>query len=200
MAIDYGPERVDGVITNNYGMNWLLVWNLDENGNTSSMSRPTIVSKDAPGSNAYTYTQLTAYKNGIWSEAMFTSVLYPNIRWIFTKASNPTNLPIIMQALLAGGNPATYMTINVEYTVTLDTTRSSVPIGGSTYQFMHNWGTGEAGDIPTFGKSGGYVWGTGMYWGQIDAYSNYGGLMNRTIAQVGATGGNTGDRLLVYVR
>jgi hypothetical protein len=39
-----------------------------------------------------------------------------------------------------------------------------------------------------------------MYWGQIDAYSNYGGLMNRTIAQVGATGGNTGDRLLVYVR
>ena len=39
-----------------------------------------------------------------------------------------------------------------------------------------------------------------MYWGQIDAYNNYGGLMNRTTAQIGAAGGDTGDRLLVYVR
>lgn len=199
MATDYGSKRIDGLITNNYGMNWLLVWNLDANGNTSSMARPTVVTKDTSGSNAYTYAQLSAYKNGNWSEVMFTSVLYPTIKWVFTKASNATNLPIIMQALLTGGNPAT-MTANVEYAVTLDTVRSSVPIGGSTYQFMHNWGAGEAGDIPTFGKSGGYVWGTGMYWGNIDSFSNYGGLMNRTTAQSGATGGDTGDRLLVYVR
>jgi hypothetical protein len=199
MSVTYGTSRSEGPITSNYG-NWLLFWTLDANGNTSSIFRPDVVTKDATGCNAYTYTQLTAYKNGNWSEAMFTSILYPNVRWIFTKASNPTNLPLVLQTLSYSGNPATYMTVNTEYAVTLDTVRSSVPIGGSTYQFMHNWGSGEAGDIPTFGKSGGVVWSTGMYWGQIDAYSNYGGLMNRTTPQVGGGGGNTGDRLLVYVR
>jgi hypothetical protein len=201
MGISYGSKRVEGVTTNNYGLDWLLVWNLDANGNTSSMSRPSIVTKDMTGCNAYTYVQLQAYKNGNWSEAMFTSLLYPNIRWVFTKSANATNLPIVLQTLLSGGNPATYMTINVAYNVTLDTTKSSYPIGGtSPLMFMHNWGTGELGDIPTLGNTGGYVWSTGMYWGQIDDYSNYGGLMNRTTAQIGATGGNTGDRLLMYVR
>lgn len=201
MGVVYGSERVEGAITGNYGADWLLVWNLDANGNTSSISRPTIVTKETSGCNAYTYAQLQSYKSGNWSEAMFTSILYPNIRWVFTKAANSTNLPLVLQALLTGGNPATYMTINTAYNVTLDTTKSSAPIGGtSPLCFMHNWATGEVGDIPTLGNTGGVVWSTGMYWGQIDVYSNYGGLMNRTTAQVGGTGGNTGDRLLVYVR
>lgn len=93
------------------------------------------------------------------------------------------------------------MTVNASYAVTIDVSKSSTPNSGANpYQFMHNWGAGEAGDIPTLGVSGGYVWSTGMFWGQIDAYSNYGGLMNSTVAHVGASGGNTGDRLLVYVR
>ena len=201
MSISYGSSRVEGAITSNYGPSWLLVYTLDSDGNTSAITRPTIVTKDSPGCNAYTYDQLLAYNNGNWSEAMFTSRLYPSIRWIFNRSVNSVNLPIVLQSLLTGGNPATFMTINVAYNVTLDTTRSSVPISGtSPLCFMHNWAAGEAGDIPTLGNTGGYVWTTGMYWGQIDAYSNYGGLMNRTTPQVGSSGGNTGDRLLVYVR
>lgn len=201
MAINYGPRQVEGTVTNNYGMDWLLVWTLDASGNTSSIYRPLAVSKSVSGCNAFTYAQLQSYKNGNWSEAMFTSVLYPSVRWVFSRSANSTNLPIVLQALLTGGNPATYMTINVAYNVTLDTSKSSVPISGTNpLCFMHNWASGEVGDIPTLGNTGGYVWSTGMYWGQIDAYTNYGGLMNRTTPHVGGGGGNTGDRLLVYVR
>ena len=93
------------------------------------------------------------------------------------------------------------MSINASYSITLDYTRSSVPNSGSNpYQFMHNNNGSEPGDIPTFGVNGGYVWGTGMFWGNIDAFSNYGGLMNTTTALSGPGGGNTGDRLLVYVK
>lgn len=201
MGLTYGSSREEGPITSNYGPSWLLVYALDAAGNTSSITRPLIVSKDATGCNAYTYDQLLSYKGGNWSEAMFTSKLYPTVKWIFNRATNPTNLPIVLQALLTGGNPASFMTINVAYNVTLDTSRSSVPVSGTNpLCFMHNWASGEVGDIPTLGNTGGYVWTTGMYWGQIDAYSNYGGLMNRTTPQIGSGGGNTGDTILVYVR
>jgi len=201
MGVVYGSERVEGAITGNYGADWLLVWNLDANGSIYSMTRPTVVTKESSGCNAYTWAQLGSYKSGNWSEVMLTSYLYPTIRWVFSKASNTTNLPLLMQTLLTGGNPATYMTTNTAYNLYLDTSKSSTPIGGtSPLMVMHNNNGSEPGDIPTLGNTGGYVWSTGMYWGQIDAYSNYGGLMNRTTAQIGATGGNTGDRLLVYVR
>ena len=199
MSVVYNQSRLEMNPQNNWGNNWLLVWALDASGNTSSMTRPNIV-RNSPGAQSYTYSTLTTYRSA-WSEVMFTSNLYPSIRWIFTRSAKSTNLPLILQALLAGGNPATYLTVNTEYAVTLDTARSSVPISGTaSLQFMHNWAAGEAGDIPTLGRPGGYVWSTGMYWGNIDAYSNYGGLMNRTTPQSGSSGGNTGDRLLVYVR
>jgi len=201
MSTYYGGTRVEAPITGNYGTSWLLVYTLDATGNISSMSRPAAVMKNFEGCSGYTYTQLQSYRSNGWTEAMFTSVLYPNVRWIFNRATNPTNIPLVLQTLLSGGNPGVYMTVNGSYPVTLDLTKSSVPLSGSNpYQFMHNWGTGEAGDIPTLGVNGGVVWSTGMFWGQIDAYNNYGGLMNRTSAHIGAGGGNTGDRLLVYVR
>lgn len=201
MATHYGTRRVEGPITGNYGTDWILVYTLDAAGNISSMTRPTTVTKEFIGCSGYTYTQLQAYRGGVWTEAMFTSVLHPSVRWIFNRAANSTNIPLVIQTLLSGGNPGTYMTVNTTYNVTLDLTKSSVPLSGSNpYQFMHNWGAGEAGDIPTLGVNGGVNWSTGMFWGNIDAFSNYGGLLNQTNAHSGAGGGNTGDRLLVYVR
>lgn len=202
MSVVYNAARIDGDITKNWGNNWVLVWSLDAYGNTSSIQRPSIMYSIAYGSQAYTYAQINAYKGGAgWTEALFTSVLYPSVRWVFKRSANSTNLPLVLQALLAGGNPATYLTVNGEYSVTLDATQSSVPVNASTsLQFMHNWGSGEAGDIPTLGRPGGYVWNTGMYWGNIDAFSNYGGLLNKVNAHSGSGGGNTGDRLLVYIR
>ena len=201
MSIIYGSSRVEGPITGNYGTSWLLVYTLDATGNISSMTRPTTVSKEVAGCSGYTYAQLQSYRAGVWTEAMFTSVLNPRVKFIFNRAANSTNIPLVIQTLLSGGNPGTYMTVNTIYSVTLDLTKSSIPLSGSNpYQFMHNWGAGEAGDIPTFGINGGVVWSTGMLWGNIDAFSNYGGLLNQTTAHSGAGGGNTGDRLLVYVR
>ena len=200
MAVYYGSKRIEGPITTNVP-EWLLVWTLDASGSIYSMSRPTVVYSNASGCQGYTYTQLQSYKGGNWTDVMLTSFLYPGVRWVFSRSANSTNLPLFMQTILSGGNPGSYMSINASYSITLDYTRSSVPNSGSNpYQFMHNNNGSEPGDIPTFGVNGGYVWGTGMFWGNIDAFSNYGGLMNTTTALSGPGGGNTGDRLLVYVK
>lgn len=179
-----------------YIPNWELVWTLDSTGSIYSISR---VTPDIGfgGCSSITYAQLKSD----WSEVKLTSLLHPEVYWTFSKGDNPTNLPLFLQTMLTGGDPGTYMTINVQYSITLDLTKSSTPNGGSNpYQFMHNNDGSEPGDIPTFGIYGGYVWSTGMYWGNIDAFSNYGGLLNTTTAHVGSSGGNTGDRLLIYVR
>ena len=178
---------------------WLLVWTLDSSGSIYSISRPGFngMSTAVSGCSAITYSNLPSF----WSEVKLSSVLYPNVNWYFKRSDNVNNLPLFLQTMLSGGNPATYMTVNISYNITLDTTRSSTPNSGSNpFQFMHNNNGSEPGDIPTFGVNGGYVWGTGMYWGNIDAFSNYGGLLNRTTAWASSSGGNTGDRLLIYVR
>lgn len=205
MSIKYGsydpPQRVEGPITDTYDDNdWLLIWNLDESGTIYSISRPTTVSKDAPGCNSYTYTQLTSYKSGSWTQIMFTSLFHPHIKWVFDLSSNSTNLPLVLQAIMIDGNPANYMTTNTNYPVSLNWDLSTSLNPTTTYSFMHNNNGSEPGDIPTLGVSDGVVWGTGMFWGQIDAYTNYGGLLNTQIPHIGSGGGSTGDRLLVYVR
>lgn len=198
MAIHYGSHITEGSLQNS--SDWVLFWTLDSNGSIYSITRIAPF-KNFMGCCAYTYSQLTSWKNGGWSQVMFTSTNNPKNRWIFDRSSNPTNLPLILQSFLTGGNPNSYLTINTSYNVTLNTILSSVPNGGSNpYQFMHNNNGSEPGDIPTFGNNGGYVWGTGMYWGNIDAFSNYGGILNTTTAWAGSSGGNTGDRLLIYIR
>jgi hypothetical protein len=135
---------------------------------------------------------------------MFTSVNNPQVRWIIKKgdsSNNATNLPIVINTLLSGGNPTAYMTLNGEYAVTLGV-GSSTPNSGSSFCFQHNniGNSTEPNDIPTLGVAGTYIWIDGMFWGNIDLVSNYGGFMNSKTAWIGAAGGNTGDRLLVYVR
>lgn len=202
MTTTYGTTRVEGPITQDYGKNWLLVWTMDYTGNVYSPVRPSVVYTAEPGYAAYTYTQLQSYKGGDWSEVMFTSRDKPTVRWVFNKADNSTNLPIVMNTLLSGGNPGTYMTVNVLYTMYLDTEKSSVPSGGTTpLAFEHNNNGSEALDIPTLGKNQLHIWSYGMYWGQIDAYSNYGGIMNQTTPHTGSGAGlGYTDKLLVYVR
>ncbi len=200
MATIYNSTRTEGPITGFYGKQWLLVWTMDANGSIYSMSRPTIVSKNSQGCSGYTYAQLTSY-NASWTEVLLTSYMHPEIKWVFQRSANTTNIPLFVQCLLSGGNPATYMAVNTLYPVTLDTSRSSIPnIGSNPYAFEHNNSGAEANDIPTFGMNTLHNWSYGMFWGNIDSYTNYGGIMNTNIANIGAGGGNTGDRLLMYVR
>ena len=49
----------------------------------------------------------------------------------------------------------------------------------SGMKYQHNNGNTESHDICTLGNTGNDVWNSGMYWGNIDATSNYGGLMNQ---------------------
>ena len=66
--------------------------------------------------------------------------------------------------------------------------------------FQHNNGGTESHDISTLGNTGSDVWNGGMYWGNIDDVSNYGGLMNHYNPHNGSGGGNTGDTLYAYVK
>jgi hypothetical protein len=203
MSTTYNSTRVEGPITGFYGKQWLLVWNMDANGSIYSMARPTIVSKEAAGCSGYTYAQVTAY-NSAWSEIMLTSYLHPEVRWVFSRnlnAANQGNIPLMVNTLLTGGDPRLLVTVNAALNVYLDTTKSSVTnIGSNPYILQHNNSGAEPHDILTFGVTGTYVWTSGMFWGNIDAYTNYGGIMNTTVANQGAGGGSTGDRLLMYIR
>lgn len=67
--------------------------------------------------------------------------------------------------------------------------------------FEHNNSGSESHDICTLGNTGSAdVWTEGMFWGNIDSTSNYGGILNYYISHVGSSGGNTGDTLYAYVR
>jgi hypothetical protein len=203
MTITYGSTAVEGPITGDYSASWLLVWTLDAAGSIYAMTRPTTVSKFSAGCSAYTYAQATAYRSGSWNEMMCTSLNHPEVKWIFKKTdstNNATNIPIVLNTLLSGGNPGTYMTQNGIYYVDLNSASSVSTTGSNPYMFMHNNNGSEPGDIPTLGLSGTYVWSQGMIWGNIDAFSNYGGLLNTKTPWASAATGNTGDRLLVYIR
>lgn len=202
-----GSKFVETINVNN--KTWHQVWSLDATGSIYPSGGPSgytnmtrlDTNRNNVGCNAITYQELQSWNNDGWSEVMFTSLLHPDVRWVLKRSDN-THLPLLMQTFLTGGNPGSYMTVNVEYPVTLDFQQSATPNSiNATYQFMHNHTANvEPGDIPTFGNPGGAVWSTGMYWGNIDAYSNYGGLLNQTTAHGGISLGNTGDRLLIYVR
>ena len=125
-----------------------------------------------------------------------------------TQSTAASGFPSVNPTYISANTTAV---INTYYVATsnLTLTLPSSPASGSTIGFSNQSNTricvinnngSEPGDIPTFGVNGGYVWGTGMYWGNIDAFSNYGGLLNTTTAWASSSGGNTGDRLLIYVR
>ena len=64
--------------------------------------------------------------------------------------------------------------------------------------FQHNNYGSETHDIPTLGYSTN-IWGSGMFWGNIDATSNHGGIMNIWDPHTGSGGSSTGDKLFVYL-
>ena len=64
--------------------------------------------------------------------------------------------------------------------------------------FQHNNNGSETHDIPTLGYSTN-VWSSGMFWGNIDATSNHGGIMNIWDPFTGSGGSSTGDKLFVYL-
>lgn len=151
------------------------------------------IDESMPGVNAVPWNTVNRLD---WKRVICTSARKPGVQFIFNKSDNATNLPLFLRCLLnkyanwpVGSNVETRLTIG----------SGSWLSQGTQVQFMHNNGGGETHDIVTIGVIGGYVWSTGMYWGNIDAVSNYGGILNTMSPHSGGSLGNTGDKLLVYV-
>lgn len=134
--------------------------------------------------------ELNAYP---WQAIKFTSRDKPYVQWRFARSANTESV------LSSLANPYASWTMGRAAGLTV------TPIAGSSgsvardLQFMHENSGTESHDMPTLGELGGSVWGTGMYWGNIDSTTNYGGLLNTPYPHSGSGGGNTGDRLLVYL-
>tara|TARA_R100000030_G_scaffold28254_1_gene20740 strand:- start:4530 stop:5912 length:1383 start_codon:yes stop_codon:yes gene_type:complete len=131
--------------------------------------------------------------NTDWNAVVFTSDQRPYVRWRFDR--NASNIDTWLGSLL--NNYSNWAANN-------NSTYSVTPVAGSsgkvgeTMNFQHNNGGGESHDIVTLGNNG-TVWGSGMYWGNIDSTGNYGGILNKTEPHSGSGGGNTGERLFVYL-
>lgn len=136
---------------------------------------------------------------GAWTHAVFTSRNRPGVQWRFRRSEIEPIVKLFMSPYSDWATHAPGFNTNGNYVVT--------PAPGSTnwtahpqdVQFQGNNGGTESGDIPTLGRTGNNVWSSGMYWGQIDAGSNYGGVLNTPYPHVGSGGGSTGDTLHIFL-
>jgi hypothetical protein len=134
-----------------------------------------------------------------WSHAVFSSRNRPGVQWRFDRSEIEPMVKLFMSPYADWETHAPGFNTAANYVVT--------PTAGSTnwtghmnsVQFQGNNGGTESGDIPTLGRVGGNVWSTGMYWGQIDAGSNYGGVLNTPYPHSGSGGSATGDTLHIFL-
>lgn len=131
-----------------------------------------------------------------WNRAIFTSVQRPFVQFAFDRT--PALEKWLRVLLSPYSNWANEVSVNGTYGI-VPSVGSSIGVGGQPgMNFQHNNGGTEPYDIPTLGNSG-TVWGSGMYWGQIDAPTNYGGFMNQVYPHSGSGAGNASDKLLIYL-
>ena len=173
-----------------------------------------VFSMDASGSiynnyTTHTFDALTEGQTGVnftsysniptgWDRMYLTSKNRGTV-WAF---ENDSNTRTWLESLC---NPISSWTAtkNSSYNVYPREGSSRYATTGTLYsgmKYQHNNGNTESHDICTLGNTGNDVWNSGMYWGNIDATSNYGGLMNQYNATSGSGGGNTGDTLYAYVK
>ena len=135
-----------------------------------------------------------------WTHAIFTSRNRPGVQWRFRRGST---IEAVVKTMMSDWDRWATSTPGFNTAGSYNVT----PCEGSTnysyvenkLQFQANNSGTEAMDLMTLGRTGGNVWSTGMFWGQIDAASNYGGVMNTPYNNVGSGGGNTGDTIYVYL-
>ena len=173
-----------------------LVWSADAGGGLTS-GNFTTYNFDAmtPSLSGYNYTTYSNIPTN-WQRLVLTS-RDRGVVWTF---DNDTASRRMLESLCNEWSSWTAVK-NTEYGIDVKSGSSRYANTNGTYtlQFMHNNGGSETHDIVTLGNTGGYVWSEGMYWGNIDSTSNYAGLRNSYDAHIGSSGGNTGDRLYVYV-
>lgn len=170
-----------------------LIYVFNASGNIQSPSSGDLGSLTI-GSASVSYTPFAdVIANTGWQTAKFTSLNKPYVMWRFARTPQ---LEAVLANILAPISQWPAAT-NDNLSVTCAPGSSGL-VGKSGIVFQHNNGGSETHDIPTLGYSGN-VWSTGMFWGQIDSTTNYGGILNTPYPHTGSSGGNTGDTLLIYL-
>jgi len=180
------------------GQEFVLVWTMDASGDARSPNFKnfgTVTETDT----SVTCTQYSAIPSD-WTRMWCTSRDRGHV-WIFENTSNTRDVLASLCNNYAdwtiANNDPSGRSVNVSWGSSRYGIRT---ITGSEQGllFQHNNSGTETHDIPTLGTSS-YVWGNSMFWGNIDAVSNYGGIMNLWNPHSGSGGGSTGDKLFVYL-
>ena len=192
-----GGNKFTGNFSSGSDDQYHLVWSMDASG--SVVNNYTTHTFDAltEGQTGVNFTSYSDIPTG-WDRMYLTSKNRGTV-WAFANDSDSRRL---LESLC---NPISSWTAtkNSSYTVYPREGSSRYATTGTLYtgmKYQHNNGGAETHDICTLGNTGNDVWNSGMYWGNIDAQSNYGGLMNQYNATSGSGGGNTGDTLYAYVK
>ena len=187
-------DGTDWLVVGNTNTNQVdLVYLLSASGNIQSPNSSTLGNLTTGSSSVsyVPYSDVVAKEN--WNVARFTSLNKPYVMWRFVRNSQ---LETVLANIL---NPISQWPASANTNMSITVAPGSSGLVGRTgVVFQHNNGGTETHDIPTLGYSGN-VWSTGMFWGQIDSTTNYGGILNTPYAHTGSGGGNTGDTLLIYL-
>ena len=179
------------------GDQYHLVWSMDASGSVQNNYTTHTFDALTEGQTGVNFTSYSDIPTG-WDRLYLTSKNRGTV-WAF---ANDADGRRHLESLC---NPISSWTAtkNSSYNVYPREGSSRYATTGTLYsgmKYQHNNGNTESHDICTLGNTGNDVWNSGMYWGNIDATSNYGGLMNQYNATSGSGGGNTGDTLYAYVK
>ena len=206
-----GSDAAHSAINSEVGHGRVLIWSLNyTSGSPTGLASPTT---HAFGSMTQTMEGLNyvpkanwPHKGYGWGRLIFTSRNKPYVQWAFaneqmnTYGNHGQEMEKVIDTLFSSksvwgsGNTLS----SDEKAHVRCCAGSSGCIGSENLMFQHNNGGSENFDIPTFGFDNGQVWVSGMLWGCIDNYTNYGGLLNSITPHTGAGGGATGDTLEIW--
>ena len=197
---------------------WTLVWSMDDSG---TVADPTLkdygeMTTSLSGVN-YTRPENWPRSHGMAASGTFATSNHGNgdgwARLIFTSVNHPYRM-YAMSNRYDGSDNATSIIIRTLFSsrgawtqaqrMAINTAYRYEPCCGSSCRIgtisiaEHNNNNSETHDIPTFGE-GFHVWSNQMFWGNIDATTNYGGLLNLIDGHSGSPGGATNDKLLIYL-
>lgn len=150
------------------------------------------LSESNSGITATSYS--TINQNIDWKSITWTGV---NRRWVQFKNNRTTTTQDVLASLCNNYSSWPMANSSNRWWTSNGVGSSNRVLRRSLWQH-NNSGASETHDIATLADSH-YVWSNGMVWGNIDSTGNYGGILNTVYKHSGSGGGNTGEKLLVYV-
>ena len=178
------------------GNDYTLVWSMNASGSVVNNYTTHAFATLAEDQSGVNYTSYSDIPTG-WDRLVLTS---KNRGTVWTFANDADSRRWLESLCNQVG--AWTATKNATYDAYPREGSSRYATTGTLYRciYQHNNNGSETHDICTLGNTGGDVWTSGMYWGNIDSTSNYKGIMNQYNATSGSSGGSTGDTLYAYVK